>query len=193
MPAFQLFRTAVLPVSVGTTGTYESIASISVGSGNATTLTFSSIPQTYAHLELRLFARQASGTGEAFGKLNFNNDSGANKYWALHQLYSTGSSAVANAPDGLQTYMQTGYFPTSSAATGQFGACVLSIYDYTSTNKNKAVRSFSGFDLNGAATSFVLLRSGMWQSTAAITQIDLTISNGVYAQFTHAALYGIRG
>ncbi len=172
------------------TSSYFSIATVTVGSGGASSISFTSIPSTYTHLQIRALARQASGTGEAYGKLNFNSDSTSGSYYSLHQLYGDGSSASAGA-DSTSTYMQTGYFPPSTGLASVYGGMVLDILDYTNTNKNKTVRNLSGFDVNGSG-GFVLFRSGLWIKTSAITQIDLTVSNGVYAANTQFALYGVK-
>jgi hypothetical protein len=172
------------------TSSYYSIATQTLGSGGASTVTFSSIPSTYSHLQIRAIARQASGTGEAYGKLNFNSDSTSGNYYALHQLYGDGSSANASV-DSSSTYMQTGYFPPSTALANVYGDMVLDILDYANTNKYKTVRNLSGFDVNGSG-GFILFRSGLWQQTSAITRIDLTVSNGIYAQYSSFALYGVK-
>lgn len=172
------------------TGAYDALATVTVPSGGAATVTFSGIPTGYKHLQIRALARQASGTGEAYGKLTFNGDTTSGNYYALHQIYGQGSSAAAGV-DSSSTYIQTGYFPPSTSLANVYGAMVLDVLDYSSTNKNKTVRNFSGFDVNGSG-GFVLVRSGLWMQTAAITKIDMTVSNGIYAEGTQFALYGVK-
>ena len=56
------------------TGSFSSIATVTVGSGGSSTVSFISIPQTYKHLQLRGIAKgttsYSSGTDTAY--LNFN-------------------------------------------------------------------------------------------------------------------------
>ena len=74
-------------------GSYESIATFTLGS--STTVTFSSIPSTYKHLQIRYLARSAR-TGAATDDLaiRLNSDSGAN--YARHRLFGDGASVTAS-------------------------------------------------------------------------------------------------
>jgi hypothetical protein len=157
---------------------FESIATAN-GTGSSTTITFSSIPSTYIHLQIRMI--NYTGVGENVG-VRFNNDTGSN--YAYHQMFgegaSVGSSAVINNPNMLGGY--------SSAS--QYGSSVVDILDYKNTNKFKTIKSLHGSDANGSG--FILFRSGLWQNTAAINRIDLFANNNFTAA-SQFALYGIKG
>ena len=47
---------------------YDSIATVVVGSGGASSITFSSVPSTYKHLQIRFIARNDVG-GVAYGQI----------------------------------------------------------------------------------------------------------------------------
>jgi hypothetical protein len=162
---------------------YESIATVTVGSGGTSTVSFTSIPSTFKHLQLRF---SQLGTYGQFGKLNFNGDTTSSYFW--HGLYGDGSSASATAYGGLATYA---YFPFNTGGTSNPCVGVLDILDYTNTNKNKVCRSLEGTDQSGSGT--VLLSSFNWNKTNAITQIDIVGQGTSWNQYSKFALYGIKG
>ena len=51
------------------TGSYESIATVTVGSGGSSYIEFTSIPGTYTHLQIRGILRN-TGSSSSQGKLN---------------------------------------------------------------------------------------------------------------------------
>jgi hypothetical protein len=173
------------------TSSYESIATQTVGAGGAASVTFSSIPQTYKHLQIRGIARGTS-TVNAF-VMQFNGDTTTANYNS-HILYGDGTSALAQA-QGNYPYVYTGTMPTSSDTANVFGGNVIDILDYTSTSKNKTSRAIGAYDVNGA-TGYIVVWSGLWLATpAAITSVTLlpNASIGNFAQYTSFALYGIKG
>jgi hypothetical protein len=67
-------------------GSFESIATVTVGGGGASSIEFTSIPGTYQHLQVRLIGRSSStgATGNNFD-LTLNGDTASN--YAYHGLY----------------------------------------------------------------------------------------------------------
>jgi hypothetical protein len=170
-------------------GAYDSIATVTVGSPVAS-IQFSSIPQTYTHLELRWMAR-STDTGATVSQFYWyaNNTRPASyaSHWTRgvngNNTYSQGQSS------DQQIYFQ---FATGGGATASvFGVGVTTILDYTNTNKNKTHRTFSGYDSNGTGQS--VIASGLIPITSALTQIDIFPDSGNIAQYSKFALYGIKG
>lgn len=170
----------------GKLSSYESIATTTVGSGGASSITFSAIPATYTHLQIRGIGRNSS-TNDSI-RFRLNSDTAAN--YTRHLLYGTGASAVAAAGTGA-TSLGIANFPTSSTTASVFGAAVIDILDYTNTNKYKTTRTIAGFDANGSGNIF--LYSGLWLSTSAITSITLLWDANNFAEYSTVALYGIKG
>ena len=170
-------------------GSFDSIATVSVGSGGAASATFSSIPATYTHLQLRCIARQTGAVNNGNIKVRLNNDSGGN--YRTHILFGDGSAVSSfdygSGNDGI--YLN--YMPGANATSGIFGAAVLDILDYTDTNKNSVVRFLQGEDRNGAGT--MTFDSGLWLNTNVVNRIDLVATQGNLAEYSHFALYGIKG
>jgi hypothetical protein len=162
------------------------IATTVVGSGGAASVTFSSIPSTYAHLQIRLFTQSARANSIDFFNMRVNSDTGSN--YAYHGVYGSGSSVgtVSGASDSkidLSTW-------SASSATSIFGAAVVDILDYNNTNKYKTIRFLGNYDANGSGQ--VQLWSGLWMNTNAITGLSFYFGNGNIAQYSHFALYGIK-
>jgi hypothetical protein len=71
-------------------GAYDSIATATF-TGSALSVTFSSIPSTYTHLQIRGLARTPSGNDQI--DLRFNGDSGNN--YSMHGLSGDGASVAS--------------------------------------------------------------------------------------------------
>ena len=170
-------------------GSFESIATVSVGAGGSSTISFTSIPSTYNHLQIRAVARGNNGDVYDSALIRVNSDSGSN--YTFHQLAGDGSSASAGAVtpySGFRAPEITG----ANATSGIFGAFVCDISDYTNTNKYKTARILGGDDRNGAGQ--IALTSGVWMNGNAITNITIIpVFGSLFAQNSHFALYGIKG
>lgn len=167
---------------------FESIATVTVGSGGAANFDFTSIPSTYTHLQLRGIVRcDVAGSGLSNTTYRFNSDTGSN--YAYHNLSGDGSSASAGAAS-TQTAITDTNTPQLSVTSNIFGVAIIDILDYANTNKYKTVRILSGADLNGSGRTN--LTSGLWMSTSAITSITVN-PGGNAVQYTSFALYGIKG
>lgn len=168
---------------------FESIAT-ATGTGSSGTITFSSIPSTYQHLQIRYIARDGRAvTGDSL-RMNFNSDTGSN-YWNYHTLGGDGASAYA-ANSSAATFNTFGYAAGTSAAANIMCVGILDILDYANTNKYKTSRSLTGEDFNGSGD--IALFSGLWMSTSAINSITIVTATGTnFTTTSHFALYGIKG
>lgn len=174
--------------AAGAATSFESIATVTVGSGGSSSITFSSISSSYSHLQLRMIARDSRNVGNLSNLyMTFNSDSGSN--YARHELYGDGSSAGAGAATS-QTSIYFGNCTSATIAANIFTGVIVDILDYTNTNKYKTIRSLSGGDYNGGGV--IALNSGLWMSTNAITSITITPLVANITQYSHFALYGIK-
>ena len=168
---------------------YESIATVTVGSGGQANVEFTSIGSGYKHLQIRAIVRGTQAVASNYYQLQFNNDTASN-YYGQHYLWGTGSSVAAGA-DGTANVIYIERSPAASATASIFGFQIIDILDYGSTSKNKTVRYLGGFDANGSGE--VRIGSGLWFKTPeAITSIKLTPSANNFAEYTQFALYGIK-
>lgn len=158
---------------------FESIATTTVGAGGATDVTFSSIPNTYTHLQIR-----AANRGGSSGNIRFNSDTGNN--YTRHYLEGNGASVAAGGATS-QPYIDI-FLNTTTANV--VAVNIVDILDYANTNKYKTVRDIYGRDTNGAG--YAGIASGLWMNTNAITSITITSAGGNFAQYSSFALYGIK-
>jgi hypothetical protein len=160
-------------------GAYDSLATVTVPSGGAASITFAGIPNTYKHLQIRALALT---TGALWFQTNINNDTSTN--YASHALYANGASPSAfGTATGVAAYGYTALIN----ATGQ-SAIIMDFLDYASTTKNKTVRSFWGNDRNGSGDIGInsFFRPA---ELGAINSIKITATLQEYSQFS---LYGVK-
>ena len=165
---------------------YESIQTVTVGSGGASSISFTSIPSTYSHLQIRGIARSTNSGDTENTFSTFNGDTASN--YAAHYITGNGSTVSAGA---IAPWTQTlvANLPAANISSGIFGVMIYDVLDYANTNKFKTLRSLYGNDRNGAGS--VWLSSGLWRSTSAISTITFT-TGANFAQYSSFALYGIK-
>lgn len=165
---------------------FESIAS-ATGTGSSGTITFSSIPGTYQHLQIRAMIRGTASATRQDGIIRFNGTTSGDAYFHSVQGYGTAVSTGAYTEQRFADDMVIA--ATSTADT--YSCFVIDIHDYASTTKNKVTRSFGGYDANGSG--YMGLVSNLWISTAAITSITVSVPTGNFATGSVVSLYGIKG
>jgi len=163
-------------------GAFESIATLT-GDGSSGTITFSSIPATYKHLQIRGIYND----GGYNMRLRFNADAGAN--YTRHTVISTGSAISASAGTSQNDLDLISY---GGSGANNVSACIIDILDYSATSKNKTVRAFNGY-VESISAQVVFLSSGLWANTNAINSISILNLYGSYNTQTVFSLYGIKG
>ena len=173
---------AILNNGVSAVGDYESIQTVTVGAGGQASISFTSIPSTYTHLQLRVFFKSNVSDWANF---KINNDSTAANYRA-HYLVGDGSTATS----GNTTGSTSGILNTIGNSS-QASVAIIDILDYANTNKNKTIRNLNGYDSNG--TGQINLVSNLYISTNVVNQLALQLgSAGTFAQYSQFALYGVK-
>lgn len=173
---------------------FDSIAS-ATGTGSSGTVTFSSIPATYQHLQIRCILRndEASNAYRDL-RIRFNGDTGTN--YNAHLLYGNGTtlSATHRADANTYTYITASLdgFPRNSVTSNAMGAVIIDIHNYASTTDNKTSRHFGGVT-DGAGAGVVFVSGGLWRSTSAITSVSIIAEAGNWTAASQFALYGIKG
>ena len=161
--------------------TYTLISSVTVGSGGAATIGFTSIPATYTDLLVKLSGRN-TGAGDYF-TVNFNSSS---SNFSARQIFGNAATVYSFTQT---TAAEAGMLNNSSTTASTFNNAEMYIPNYLSSN----YKSFSldSVTENNATTAYALLSAGLWSNTAAITSITLTPSANNFAQYSTAYLYGI--
>ena len=175
------------------TNSFESIATVTVGSGGQSSITFSSIPSTYKHLQIRWIGRITAPTTDENLQIQVGNstiDTGAN--YSQHGVYGIGSGSGSTFGNANTSGANLGRLTGASSTSNMFGAGVIDILDYGDSNKYKTFRGISGNDQNGSGLMW--FASGSWRSTSAINTIQFNelYGSGNFAQYSSFALYGIK-
>jgi len=160
------------------------ISTVTVGSGGAATIDFTSIPQTYTDLQILLSARSAT-TSEDDIRCRFNGDTASN--YPFRSLYGTGASAGSGS--GTLNFLYMGVTNSSTMTANTFSNHSLYIPNYTGSTSKSA--SSDSVDENNATGATQLLIASRWTGTAAITSITLSGASGNLAQYSTASLFGI--
>lgn len=164
---------------------FESIATQTLGS-NATSITFSSIPSTYKHLQIRYSGRQ-TGSGITDITLTFNSDGTSGNY-SKHWLFTFDGGGPYTSSGG-STPISLGYL--YGGDSGVMSSGIIDVLDYQNSNKYKTVKYLTGNEKSSTQTTTVVIGSGAWYSSNAINSLTLSCST-IEAGSTFA-LYGIEG
>lgn len=179
--------------TVYTPSSFESISTVTVGSGGAASIEITSIPSTYTHLQLRCYLqadRATYGMGEF--EMTVNGAGGTN--YSRHGIvgYGSGNTGYWGNADAAYIYADRGLGTNTG---GTYAGLVIDILDYKDTNKYKTIRGLQGVDFNGSVggyTGAVNFFSGAYKSTNAITSIKFVSVYGNFTQHSRVALYGIK-
>jgi len=170
--------------------TYNLISSQVLGSSTAS-VTFSSIPQTYTDLVLRMSSRDSSSTGTANSAvITFNSDAlGATGYSSTDL---TGSGTAGASTRGTN---QGGSYWSRATVTGTYTANVFSnsefyIPNYTATSQKQVMGTAASE--NNASGAFDAINAGLYTTTTAISALTIWSGSGNFVQYSSFYLYGIR-
>ena len=164
-------------------GAYDALAYVTVGSGGASSISFTGIPLGYKHLQIRNSYMQTSGGQNVTAR--FNGDTGAN--YSYHNFYADGAGSAGANGSGGSSVMYCGYSQVNT--TYYTSIDIIDILDYSNTNKYKTMKSLSGSDANGSG--LIRIASGSWQSVNPVETITIT-SGADFAQHSTFALYGVK-
>jgi hypothetical protein len=169
--------------------TYEAIATVTVGSGGAANIEFTSIPATYTDLLLKVSLKSDTANASDNCLLRFNGDTASN--YSSKRLYGSGSAAASDAPSG--TSLSANIVSTNvSNSTSTFNSGEIYIPNYTNNSIAKSI-SMDGAQERNNTESYLAIHAGLWNNTNAITSILLFPSIGTeWDQYSTATLYGIK-
>ena len=171
------------------------ISSYTVPSATGSNITFTNIPQTFTHLQIRYFVRNNNSGTVSYPNMYINNDGGSSHFYN-HLLSGNGTTAGGGANvNNVFSPGMTG--PATGSLANTYACYIIDILDYTSTSKYKTIRAFGGFNDNNTSTTNqgIYLASGAnYSILGAVTQLDFNAynSNGTgLAAGTRVDVYGI--
>ena len=156
------------------------IATQTIGSAGASTLSFTSIPQGYTDLMLVTSIRTDNASVGNIVTMSFNSST---SNFSVKILEGNGASVVSGNATNYGTI-----FTGASATANTFSNGSIYIPNYTSSNYKSY--SVDNVTENNATTAYTDLWAGLWSNTAAITGIGLVFSS-VAQQYSTFTLYGI--
>jgi len=168
------------------------IASSTVGSGGASTITFSSIPATYTDLVVKLSGRN-SGTGGTYNSVFLSiNGTPSGTLHSFKTIYTIGTTVGSNGASGTSSIV-VGVTPLSDSTTNTFSNTEIYFPNYTTSN-NKSLSSDSVMENNTSTNGAIFnnLTAGLWASSSVISSLVLTSDSSSFLQFSTAYLYGIK-
>jgi hypothetical protein len=157
------------------------VETVTVGSGGAASITFSSIPQTGKDLVLLISPRSSNASLTVSTTIKFNASSTG---YSGRYLYGSGSSAASSSYSTTQGYLGDTNAASSTAST--FSNVLAYIPNYTGST----AKSFSSDSVmeNNATEAYQFIYASSWSGTDAITSIELS-NFGNFAQHSTASLY----
>lgn len=159
---------------------------IVVPSGGASSITFTSIPQSYTDLQIRSTIRSTRNGGFDTITIKFNGNLTNMSYLTLE---GRGNSAASFSGSSV-SYLGSSNGSTSTAST--FSNLDVYIPNYTSSaNKSYSVDSVAENNATGAFSAYQNLVAGLWSNSAAITSITISPDNGSFVQYSTFYLYGV--
>lgn len=166
--------------------TYIPIASQTLTS-SAASVTFSSIPQTYTDLVLRITARYNNSPGYPYDNLGLQIN-GITTGYSQTLLSGNGSTAGSNRQiNGNHIY---GFdVPTGNGTASTFGSMEFYLPNYR-VSANKVI-SNQGVGERNAIDSRLGFIAGLWSNTAAITSLTLLPFTGAFDVGSSFHLIGI--
>jgi len=167
--------------------TFVKIASVTVGSGGSSTIDFTSIPSTYTDLVIKGSVRgTGSGSGNSYSVSMSLNSVTTNRTWRRLYGYNGTSIGSDNGATGL-----TGTAGGTGGTASTFNNFEIYIPNYAGSN-NKSFSADTVAEINSSSGNELDLVAGLWSSSAAITNISLSISTTNIAEYSTATLYGIK-
>lgn len=161
--------------------TYDKIQSVTVGSGGVSNVEFTSIPQTYTDLIVKVSGRDGDNNFQM--NMIFNNSSSATNTYAQ----ATGTGANAGSQSDMRFVVNA-----SSTDADTFGVMECYIADYTSSINPKPSGTLSASEGN-TVTAYMRTGSNTWPSASAVTSIKFqNMVSGNIPQYSTFYLYGIK-
>jgi hypothetical protein len=164
------------------------IASVTVGSGGASSMEFTSIPSTYTDLCIKLSGRSsnAGANGWQNGALTFNGSTSGYSGIVLLGRGDLSPVSLANSSTSIDFAF---YTSDATSTSNTFANNEIYIPNYAGSNY-KSVSSDIAQENNGVR-AIMGFNAGLWSNAAAITSITLTPTLGTFVQYSTATLYGI--
>jgi hypothetical protein len=169
--------------------TYTKIALVTLGS-NQTTVTISSIPQTFTNLLLKCNMRGTTSSSYQSINMTFNGD-GSNVYsmTGIQSIAAAGDTIGITAGVGSSSSITNGS-TANAAVANTYSITDISILNYISTSLAKQI-TINSITENNTNNANITQQAHCFNSTNAISSISFTPSSGQFATGSTFYLYGL--
>lgn len=168
--------------------TFTQIGSaVTVGAGGASSIDFTSIPNTYTDLVVKISAR-TNRSGQPNDDILVQVNGNTSAIYSQRRAVGNGASVFSDSSSGSNVGVSFATGPTATAST--FGNAEIYIPNYAgSTNKSM---SADGVSENNATTAWAGMNAFLASTTSAISSITLKpLSGTLFDQHSTAYLYGV--
>jgi hypothetical protein len=165
--------------------TYQLISSVTVGSGGAANIQFTSIPATFTDLVVKMSVRcAASSPTRVYVRFNgASTDANLSTIRLFGEATSPGSDSISAG--------QPAWASGTSTTADIFNNAEFYIPNYLSSN-SKSFSADTVQENNSSTQAYLGLFAGLWSSSSAINQINLLMQDSSnFLQHSTAYLYGI--
>lgn len=164
--------------------TYQALATVTVGSGGASNIEFTSIPQTYTDLLLVHSVRSTVGGYGTDVTITIN---GSTSDFTAKRVY--GYSNIIASDSATRS---VGTTSGTTAPANTFATSHVYFYNYASTTLRKLFGVEAATPTNSTTDWVAIYNGGLWSNTSAITSISFRDVNAPFVQYSTATLYGIK-
>ena len=164
-------------------------------SGTTTSWSKASIPATYDHLLLVASVRGAGAGTSTAVNTNLGNgsvDTGAN-YSSTYLMAASATPLSGRFTSDTEIF--GAYAPEASVTADTFATIKIWVPNYANTANFKQVLLSCAMEnaSTGTATWRRIQSAGLWQSTSAVTDLQLSEPASGFVQYSTFTLYGVTG
>lgn len=160
------------------------------GTGTSAVLEVASIPSGYRSLRVEVVGRSSATAVAVTPLLTFESSPTAGAY---NYQYVLGLATAVSAVQSIgASNIDAGAMPTASSATNVHGSSIITLPGYAATNTFKCVEIQAVGTTNDTAGTLYNYRTiGMFEATAAIGLVRLTLSGGNWATTSRMTVWGL--
>ena len=166
--------------------TYTLISSTTLANSTTSTISFSSIPQTYTDLVFRISSRSTTTSGTYDTGYFFNGTDFSNT-----QIQAVGSTASSVRTTGTDAAGGGMWSPTANVTADTFNSSEIYWPNYKST-ASQPYSVFTVVENNSSTANVILATAQLWQSTSALTSVTLYVGSAAFVAGSSFYLYGIK-
>lgn len=163
------------------------------GTGASGVLEIASIPATFRTLEIHLIGRSDTAATSTGVRMTFETSPTSGAY--NHEQLLASSTSVSSAENiGASDFITVAAVPAASSSANVMTAARILIPDYANTGIFKTTISTASEPTTIATASiFIRQMAGLFEATAAISRVRLTLSAGNWTTASRMTIYGIPG